>query len=388
MRVLAITKIFPNAREPHSSTFNRQQFTELGKLCDVEVLATIPWFPLASLAGARTRASTLRDVPMKDTIAGLPVAHPRVLYVPKVGDAVASPLYAASILPYVLERRSRVDVILAAWAYPDAAAAIMVGKALGIPVVVKVHGSDLNVLGQRPVVRAHLRATLPYAAGLIAVSRPLGDRAVELGMPRERTHWVANGIDRTRFFVRDRVECRRATGLPEQGRVVTFVGRLEREKGAFDLLDAFAQVNTPDTTLVMVGDGSARAEVEARAATSRGRVRVLGPRPHAEIPLLLGAADVVTLPSWNEGTPNAVLEAMASGRRVVATAVGGVPDIVCTEELGALVPAKAPAELATALSRALAMPYDPDTVVKVAGVRSWAESAKQVFDILSEARRA
>lgn len=387
--MLVVTKIFPNAREPHSSPFNRQQFGELGRLCDVEILATIPWFPFASLAGNRTKASTLRDVPASDTIAGLSVSHPRFLYVPKVGDAVASPLYAASLLGAFLRRRQNIDVILASWAYPDGAAAVLLGALLGIPVVIKLHGSDINVIGQRPVVRAHLRRIFPRAAAIVAVSRALGEGAIALGAPRERTHTVANGIDKSRFSPRDRRASRRAVGLPEDGRILTFVGRLEREKGLFDLLEAFASVarTRSDVTLVLVGDGPRRAEIEALARPWGDRVRVLGVRPHEEIAHYVGAADVVTLPSWNEGTPNAVLEALASGRRVVATDVGGIPDIVHSRELGLLVPAREPQKLATALGEALDQPYSPEEIVARAGVRSWAESARELEGILSRAVR-
>jgi glycosyltransferase involved in cell wall biosynthesis len=405
VRVLVVTKIFPNALEPHSSTFNRQQFAELGRLCDVEVLATIPWFPLASLVGNRSRASTLRSVPPVDRIAGLDVRHPRFLYVPKVGDAVASPLYALSLLSEIVSRRNKVDVILASWAYPDGAAAVMLGALLGIPVAIKLHGSDINVMGERPVVRAHLRQTFPRAAAIVAVSRKLGERAIELGARRERTHTVANGIDSSRFSPRDRVAARRALGLPESGRVITCVGRLEKEKGVFDLLDAFGTLMSArsakrdsrdakrdsreesDVTLALIGDGSARAEVESRARPFGDRVRVLGSRPHAEIPDWIAAADLLTLPSWNEGTPNVVLEALASGRRVVATHVGGVPDVMHSPELGAMVPPRAPDALARALAETLDQPYDPATIVSIAGVRSWAESARQVFDILSSVAR-
>lgn len=384
LRVLVVTKIFPSSLEPHSSPFNRQQFAELGRLCDVEVLATIPWFPLSSLAGTRTRANTLAHVPRAERIDGLNVVHPRFLYLPRIGDAVASSLYAASLLAEVRRRRS-VDLILASWAYPDGAAAVMLGALFGIPVAIKLHGSDINVMGERRVVRAHLRRTLPRAAAVVSVSKPLGERAIELGAPRARTFTVANGTDLEKFAVRDRVEARRRLGLPEKGRLITFVGRLTQEKGVFDLLDAFAVIarSYPDVTLVLVGDGDARQH----ASSLGDRVRVVGARPHAEIPDFLSAADVFTLPSWSEGTPNVVLEALASGRRVVATNVGGIPDVVRTDELGALVPPRDPRALARALGAALDRAYDPAVIARLAPIRSWADSARELHAVLSSAAR-
>ncbi len=386
MRTLVVTKIFPNACEPHASPFNRQQFAELRRFCDVEVLATIPWFPLASLAGTRTRANTLRGVPERDRIADIEVSHPRYLYIPKVGDALASALYAASLFSEVRRRRPRIDVILASWAYPDGAAAVMLGELLEIPVVIKLHGSDINVIGERPVVRAHLRRSFPRAAAIVAVSRPLAERAISLGALAEHTHTVANGIDRERFSPRDQTQARRAVGLPERPRVIAFIGRLEREKGVLDLMEAFESVarTNADAILVFVGDGSIRMQLEALARPFGDRVRILGARPHDEIPHYVASADVVTLPSWAEGTPNAVLEALASGRRVVATRVGGIPDVVRCDTLGALVAPRSPAALADALRAALARDYDPEEIAATAAVRSWTESAREVFDVLSD----
>jgi len=89
------------------------------------------------------------------------------------------------------------------------------------------------------------------------------------------------------------------------------------------------------------------------------------------------------LPSWNEGTPNVVLEALACGRRVVATAVGGTPDVVTSETAGVLVPARNPDALARALGAALAQPYDPASVVAALPTPDWSESAEMLFDSLS-----
>jgi teichuronic acid biosynthesis glycosyltransferase TuaC len=105
------------------------------------------------------------------------------------------------------------------------------------------------------------------------------------------------------------------------------------------------------------------------------------------MPTWMAAADLVVLPSWNEGTPNVVVESLACGRRVVATAVGGTPDLVTSSTLGTLVPPRNPAALAAALNEALATPYDPHAVAAAAPASSWDDSAAQLHTVLEEALR-
>ena len=100
----------------------------------------------------------------------------------------------------------------------------------------------------------------------------------------------------------------------------------------------------------------------------------------------LAAADALVMPSWNEGTPNAVLEAIACGRRVVATAVGGVPDVV-PEAAGMLVTPRNPEALAEAVWSTLAQPYDPASVVAALRNPDWDESAALLLDSLRRALR-
>jgi glycosyltransferase involved in cell wall biosynthesis len=371
MRVLAVSKIFPSSVEPLSAPFNRQQLAALGRLCDVEVLATVPWFPL--------RGRSLP--PRREIFDGRPLEHPRTLYVPGLPSASAA-LYAASLLPSLLARRTRFDVLLAAWAYPDGAAAIALGRLLGVPVVVKAHGSDLNVVAKMPGPRAQLRVLLPRAARVVAVSRALADEAVALGVDHGRVRVVGNGVDGDLFFPRDRAACRRELGLSSERRVV-YVGRLQREKGLFELVDAVAEQSS--LRLSLVGDGPARQDLAARAAQLGGRVTLEGAQPLARVPVWMGAADVVTLPSWNEGTPNVLLEAIACGRPVVATRVGGIPDVVSTTSLGELVPPRDAKSLGAALTRVAAATHDAQAIA-TAGRRGWDDSAKNLLTVLEEAR--
>ena len=118
------------------------------------------------------------------------------------------------------------------------------------------------------------------------------------------------------------------------------------------------------------------------------RATLLGAQPLAQIPTWLAACDVLVLPSHVEGTPNAVLEALACGRRVVASAVGGVPDLITDRALGALVPPRDPEALAAALTVALRTPYDPVEVAALGSRGSWDASAAALHAVLADAVNA
>jgi glycosyltransferase involved in cell wall biosynthesis len=388
MRVLIVTKIFPSSVEPLSSPFNRKQFGALSKLCDVEVLATIPWFPGAAALKRWSPAGKLTQVPRAELIDGIRVLHPRVAFVPKVGHSVAGPLYAASLASVALGYRDRVDVVLGAWAYPDGFAAVALAELLGVPAVVKLHGSDMNVVARWPGPRRQLEWALPRAARVVAVSQPLADAAAELGVARSRIDLVPNGVDRDSFRPRDRAAARVELGIDiDPARpMVLYVGHVTEQKGTFDLVRAFAagRERLRGADLVIVGDGAGLTECRALAEQLGVTASFVGPQAHERIPTWLGACDVLALPSWNEGMPNVVLEALASGRRVVATRVGGIPDVV-QGQLGELVAPRDIAGLADALVRVLETPYEPAEIAAAFTRPDWAGSAALLYDSLLHA---
>jgi glycosyltransferase involved in cell wall biosynthesis len=388
LRVLVVTRQFPNATDPHFSPFNRQQFAALGRRCAVDVLASVPWFPGASLFARWSLAGRFAGVPRSESIDGLSVAHPRYLHLPKVGRRAAGALYAASLAGEARRRRGRYDVLLASWAFPDGVAGVSLARILGVPAVVKVHGSDMNVLARMPQVARSLRWALPQARRVVAVSRPLADVVASFGVPRDRIDVVGNGVDGELFHPRDRAEAR--AGLGHGGdarRWLLYVGRLEEAKGVLDLVGAFSLLarRRSDVRLVLVGDGAARAGCEQAAAGLGDRVLVAGARPLEEVPRWMGACDALVLPSWAEGTPNVVLEALACGRRVVASDVGGTPDLVSGPELGELVPPRSPALLADALGRAADAVYSPELVARAGARHGWGESARRLEASLRKA---
>ncbi|HZL18950.1 MAG TPA: glycosyltransferase [Polyangia bacterium] len=389
MRVLVVTKLFPNAAEPLSAPFNRQQLGALGRRCEVEVLATIPWFPGSRLvARLGRRPSPPSRLPRADRIDGLEVTHPRTLYFPRYGHALSAGLYALSVLPALLRRRRRFDVLLGSWAYPDGVATVALGQALGLPVVVKVHGSDLDLLAQRPTLRWQLARALPRAARVVAVSRALTQVVESLGVEPSRIDVVANGVDAQLFRVRERAESRAKLGRGgDTRRWILYVGRLQADKGVLDLAAAFAKVAAADlqAALVVVGEGPERPALETMLGPLGDRACLVGALPLADVPRWMSAADLVTLPSHHEGTPNVLLEALACGRRVVATRVGGIPDIVHRPELGVLVPVGDVPALAAALAAELRIAYVGTTVAALGARGGWDESAARLEASLARA---
>jgi teichuronic acid biosynthesis glycosyltransferase TuaC len=395
-RVLAVTRIFPNRVEPLACAFQRQLLGALAHLCPVEVLAVIPYLLGSSLLGERTRPGRLARVPARDEIDGIPVIHPRVPYVPGVAAVPLlapfnAPLYLAGLLPHVPRLRGRFDVVLGTFLYPDACAAALLARLLGVPYVIKTHGTDVNVVARWGTVRPMIESTVRGASFSIGVSAPIVKALVELGAPPERAVLLQNGVDRTVFHPMDRAAARAALGLPARGRIVTYVGRLEKEKGLRELVQAFERLGRASTEpvhLALVGRGSLGEELDRAAAelvlSSGGRILLAGERPLDEVARYLAASDVLALPSWAEGTPNVVLEALAAGRPVVASRVGGIPDVIEDGRTGLLVPPRDVGALAAALGRALRRTWREADLV-AAAPPSWEESAGHLLGLLLHA---
>ena len=348
-------------------------------------MATVPWFPGAGLVSRWSSAGKLASVPRHEEIEGIAVSHPRTLFIPRLAHTAWGPLYAASIAPSLisLRLRGKFDVVLGSWAYPDGFAAVIAARLLGLPCVVKLHGSDINIIAKIPGPRMLSAWALPQATKVVAVSRALADEVEQLGVPRENIAIVMNGVDASLFHPRDRAAARRELGLPVDGRLALYVGNLKVEKGVLDLAAAWANVEIP-AMLAIVGGGPAKAELE-KAVAGMTNVKLVGPQPLSTIPTWLAACDVLVLPSHAEGTPNVVLEALACGRRVVATSVGGIPDLITSDTLGQLVPAREPKPLAVALAHALSTPYSADEVARLGARGGWDASAATLHQVLLDA---
>jgi glycogen synthase len=222
------------------------------------------------------------------------------------------------------------------------------------PVVLTVHCSlrhTLRPAGGRGFILSTLGAALESvgerrADAVIVLTRRLADRLVAGGLAPGRVHVIPSGVDLRRF----------ARALPDPAPDlsrprVLFVGRLAAQKGVSTLLEAVPLLRSR-AAVVLIGDGPRRPALERQAGRlGPDRVRFQGFVPHADVPAWLAAADVLVLPSIYEELGSVLLEAMAVGLPVVASAVGGIPDALGTA--GRLVPPRDPAALAAAVDELL-----------------------------------
>ncbi|MFH1036332.1 MAG: glycosyltransferase [Pseudomonadota bacterium] len=380
--VLALTSLYPNPYRPDLAAFNRQQLTALSRLCHLDLIAPIPMGQ--ALAWPPRHPAPLPPEPFT-------VRRPWFWYMPGIKRSWHGRAFLRSVWP-ALKRQARVSrprVLLATWLFPDAWAGLMASRRLGLPLVVKLHGSDLNSLRADPDRLPFLRQTLCQAQAVVAVSPSLAQAAAELGAPPERLHLVPNGVDQELFRPADRATARRELGLPLGVPLLLYVGWLVPVKGPEVALKALAL--TPGAHhLVLVGDGAQRQALQAlsRELGLAGRVTWAGTQPHASVARYLAAADALVLPSRSEGEPNAVLEALAAGRPVVASAVGGVPGLVAEGLQGALVPPGDAPALAAAFDRVLGRSWSPAELAASLAGRSWTASARALLEILQQVASA
>lgn len=261
----------------------------------------------------------------------------------------------------------------------------LAAAAVGVPAVVHTfHGHHLHqggalALGTRLAERALARlgaATAPDgAARVIALSARQRDDLVAAGVvPPDRVEVIGPGLDLEALRAAvdpASVAALRARLSPDGAPVTLWLGRFVPAKDPLALVAVASWLPREAGRLVLAGDGPLRGAV-ARAVAVRGlhdRVRLLGPR--ADVAALLGASDALCLPSRSEGTPLCLIEAMALGVPVVATAVGGVPDLVEHDATGVLVAPGCPQAFAWALAALLA---DPGRRARLAvAARAWAD---------------
>ncbi|WP_447968785.1 glycosyltransferase family 4 protein [Nitrospira sp. M1] len=389
MKILVFTGLYPNNVWPNHGIFIQQRMAEVAKLphCDVRVVVPVPYYPPVPI-GWR---AAYRKIDSHRIVDGVPIDYPRYLMIPKLAMALQSVMLFCSVIPFVLRLKKTFpfDVIDAHYVYPDGLAAVLLGWWLQVPVVVSARGSDLNVFKQFPIIRRMIQWTLGRAKAVITVSQALKDVTVELGLSPEKVTVIPNGVNAEKFSPMSKADARQKLGLPvAERKIIVSVGHLTPNKG-FDLLiktlKKLSEKSYESTPFLLIVGGGAYHKVLERLVEDLGLsqwVRLVGATPHDQLTWYYNAADIVCLMSEREGWPNVILEALACGRPVVATKVGGIPEILTSPHVGCLVE-RDMSQLALCLEQALQREWTVSEIVAHANGFSWTRTARSVVEVLT-----
>ncbi|HEY2587512.1 MAG TPA: glycosyltransferase [Tepidisphaeraceae bacterium] len=390
MRILCVTNLYPNPYHLGRATFNRQQFRALAESHEVRVISPISW---TDELAARLRGASALPAGRQVAFDGMTIDHPRSLYTPKIGRRFYGRWYRQSIRR-TFDRavdEMRPGVVFAPWLYPDGWAALELGHARGLPVVLKAHGCDVLASGygldRDPSRRESTVDAVRRAEAIVAVSEHLAANLLKLGADPARVHVVQDGIDLERFGPGSQSDALARLSLAGQPPIILFVGSLLSVKGVDVLVDAcrLLAAQRVDFRCCMVGDGPLRPLLEQRIAEwgLQQHVNLVGHCPHDRLADWFRAAAVAVLPSRSEGLPCVLLEASACGTPFVGSDVGGIPEIA---RLGTnwLVPYGDAAALASALAEGLQ--WSSRNPVRTPWyARTHADAARQLSDIFDSA---
>lgn len=376
LRIAVPARYFPSSAEPWAGRSAYQSLRVLAREAEVRVFYPNATYP----ALLKPRSRLFNKLDPSYCPPDVKVNYYDFPALPLISRPFNGRMAARTLLPHV--REFAPDIIFSFYLYPYGYAALQIGKALAVPVVIESIGSDVNGIAD-PFSAIHTRTVLREADFLVTVSEDLRRKIIAMGAPPEKTRTVINGCDLSVFHVRNRFEARRSLGLDPDSQAVIYIGRLDVKKGLRELVQAAVKLHPqwPRLHTYIVGDGPDKPAIEAaiQGGNAESYVHLAESCGFDDVAVWMAASDLVTLPSYMEGCPNVIVEALACGRPVVATRVGGIPEIM-DEDSGCFVRPRRPDELAQAIAVVLNRTWTPE-VLSAKWSRAWSVGATELLEI-------
>jgi teichuronic acid biosynthesis glycosyltransferase TuaC len=388
VNILFVSSQFPNASEPNKGIFTLQIVRELAALADIRVIAPVPSLGPFTCIDAFKRYRTRHVIPYKEEIDNITVYHPRYFAMPGMGFTHHTTMYKVlnSLIRNIHEEWP-IEAVNCHWIFPDGVAVQRICEDLRIPIVLTPLGTDLNRYSEHRLRKSVIRRSLVNSDKVSVLSSPMYKRCLALGVDQRKLSIIPNGVDVQKFSILDRSYCRNELKIPVSTQVILFVGSLVPVKGIEFLLKAFAALRKGreegSVKLYIIGSGFQEKDLKLRAHELKINADTVfvGAVAHDRLPLWMNSADCFCLPSLSEGHPNVVMEALACGVPVVASAVGSVPDYV-TMQTGQLITPSDPVELSEKLDKCLSISYERKKIRATVEEMSWKNCAGKYYETL------
>jgi len=348
LKVLWLTSSYPWPGNTYAGIFFQTQAQALSGLgVDMAIQVAVPWTPRI-VAWVSARHARRRAEPRHQVDGRIPID--RLLYFGNRFQRCMGRPHLGVARQVLKNLPFRPDLIHGHYAYPMGLAVIEVARRLGIPSVITLHGSDVNTQATESALSSRrFQRTVSGADRVLCVSRALCERTRQLtGISAS---YLPIGIDLRRFpSPMGRLEARAALDLPPDRPIVLYMGFLDPSKGVRVALEALAQPSLAGVLGLFVGAGPLHSAI-ATQANCLCREGV----PNPLVAHYLAAADMLILPSYAEGLPTVLVEAGACGTPIIATAVGGIPELLGDDRGRMIAPGSSEA-LKEAILETLAQP--------------------------------
>jgi len=380
MKVLVFSTLYPNSQQVQHGVFVENGLKAFASNPNVEVrvCAPVPWFPLENKIFGQY--ATFAKIAKREKRHGITIDHPRYPVIPKIGMNISPWLLAKCMLPVLksyIDEGFDFDIIDAHFCYPDGIAAIWLALQLNKPVMVSALGSDINLYRYYKWPNRYLKKWLPKADAISAVCQALIDTTDEMKINCRHKVVLRNGVDLSLFKPSQ-------FNNNHKSRTLVIVGNLVEVKQHHILIDSMALL--PKFTLKVIGDGPLRQslEMQAKRLDVAKNISFLGRLKQPDMIPHIQEAGALILCSQSEGWANVLLESMACGTPVVATAVGGTPEVITKASKGYLVEEHNAQALAETINKLYENYPDRSDVRKYAEQFSWNETSEKKYKLFQQ----
>ena len=277
------------------------------------------------------------------------------------------------------------DLIHAHFAWSSGYAAAKLKERYSVPFIVTTHGYDIYDLPFRNNEwKVNVEYVLNRADQIITVSNSNLECIKKINV-KKPVSVIANGFLINSFYPRSSKECRKKLNLPLDKRIILTVGILDEVKGHRYLIEAMQEIvkKRKDIICIIVGGGGLRNRLlrQVKKAGLQNTIILVGMKEHTEVPTWISACDLFVLPSLSEGNPTVMFECLGCGKPFIGTKVGGIPEVITSEDYGILVEPANSEALAESLFLALEKNFDKDKILKYSKQFAWEEIVKQIVSI-------
>ncbi|MBA6336418.1 glycosyltransferase [Colwellia sp. BRX8-7] len=368
-RILFFSNLFPLPWEPTRGQFNLQQTAHMEENADISYLIPVPIFTW-----------------LKQVVLGRKYYDKKnyclfpFFYIPGVARSLHPLFMLLSIIVSVkpLFWFAKHKYVLASWAYPEGVTAAMLKQIFSFQLTIDCLGSDVNVHSLCPKRKKQLSFAFNRATTVATKSKALAIKVLEIS-PQANVQTIYNGVNFEKFNIAKKPDTNKYNLL--------FIGNLIKTKGVFELLIAAKKLANEkvDFELSIIGSGPEESHLASYIVENdlSASVKLIGGVPHEQLDQWFARSHALILPSYREGVPNVIMEALATGTAVVATKVGGIPEVITHKVNGILLNDYQSDSIYKGIKQVMAEIWVSESILKSVENYTWENTSKQFLQTFS-----